>query len=112
MENPYSQAPRHNSQSFEEYYTYYLTEHIDIKNRGLHLLGTIFMFYYIWSAISRFSFIDLIFALVISALFDAAGHTLFEGKLDSHTCNYVFSIKADVMLLYHTANGQINDRIT
>lgn len=118
MKNPYEQIELEAVKkeepadtSFFDYYSYYLTEHIDSKNRILHHFASLVLVYYFVLAVEHFSIAYLLFSVISNFAINAAGHFLFEKDVKSHTCCYKFSIVAEFLMFYHAVTGKLNNKI-
>ena len=91
--------------NFIEYYSFYLTEHLDQKNRILHHLGSILAIYYLLIALLYQHIASFILSIIVLFGFAAVGHSVFENEYSSHFKHVGFGVAADFLMLYHTLTG-------
>ena len=86
-------------QTFEEFYPYYLSQHANLTNRRLHIIGTFIAILHLIYAIIFFSPINVIYGIVTGYALAWVGHFFFE-KNKPATFQYpLFSLKGDVRMV-------------
>ena len=96
---------------FKSFYSYYLTEHADAKNRLLHFLGTLFFFVCLLAGIITGK--GWLFVLIPFAGYGFAwiGHYYIEKNKPATFTYPVFSLASDFLMFWHIITGQINERL-
>jgi hypothetical protein len=92
--------------TFQEFYPFYLTEHVNPVSRRLHVIGTTLVVLCLIAAVVTLNWQFLIAAPLIGYGFAWVGHFFFE-KNKPATFKYPgFSLMGDFRLWFETVTGQ------
>jgi hypothetical protein len=92
--------------TFEDFYPFYLTEHVNPVSRRLHVIGTSLAILTIVLAMILGDWRFLLGAVVIGYAFAWVGHFFFE-KNQPATFKYPgFSLRGDFRLWFETVTGK------
>jgi hypothetical protein len=97
--------------SFWSFYPYYLTEHSNPKNRGLHFIGTgLILVLFIagiifqnWNLIAAIPFCGYGFAWV--------GHFFIEKNRPATFTHPLYSLGSDFVMFWHILTGQLKKKM-
>jgi hypothetical protein len=96
-----------NYTTFEEFYPYYLSEHSNITNRRLHVIGTSLALLQIIRSLVMIQLWGLLLAVVIGYGCAWVGHFFFE-KNKPATFKYpLFSLRGDFVMMKDVLTGKI-----
>lgn len=96
-----------NYTTFEEFYPYYLSEHSNITNRRLHVIGTSLALLQIIRSLVMVQLWGLLLAVVIGYGCAWVGHFFFE-KNKPATFKYpLFSLRGDFVMMKDVLTGKI-----
>ena len=96
--------------SFKSFYPYYLTEHANSMNRGLHFIGTTILIAVLVYAIVAQWWMLLILVPVIGYGFAWVGHFFIE-KNRPATFTYPFYSLASDFMFWHILTGQTGKKL-
>ena len=83
-------------QSFNEFWPYYVSEHKNMTNRRLHVIGTSLAFLFIGLAILKAKWELALFGLFCAYTFAWVGHFVFEGNRPATFKYPLWSLRADL----------------
>ena len=97
--------------SFWSFYTYYITEHSDAKNRFLHFIGTALIIGFLiagiifkkWQFIIAIPFCGYGFAWI--------GHFFIEKNRPATFTYPLYSLGSDFVMFWHIITGQIKTKM-
>lgn len=93
--------------TFEDFYPFYLSQHVNQTNRRLHVIGTLLAIFMLIRAVFNFSFLNLLMVPLVGYGFAWVGHFVYE-KNKPATFKYpLFSFRGDLRLLYETLTGKL-----
>ena len=98
--------------SFWSFYPYYLTEHADLKNRALHLMGTAGVIILFVAAIILKKWLLLALIPLCGYGFAWIGHYFIENNKPATFTYPLYSLGSDFVMFWHIITGRINKKIT
>jgi hypothetical protein len=97
--------------NFSEFWTLYLSEHRNAKNRELHAIGTIIGTLGVVIGLFKASWICLLLSPVIAYGFAFSGHFLIEHNLPMSFSRPLLSFVGDFYMLYCMLTGKIEEEL-
>jgi hypothetical protein len=94
-------------QTFEEFYPFYLSQHSNINNRRLHILGTSLMLILVFMSIMNWTTKYIIYMPIISYGLAWIGHFFVEHNRPATFKYPLFSLKGDFRMIYESFTGKI-----
>lgn len=93
--------------SFEEFYPFYLSQHSNINNRRLHIVGTFFAIMIVLFSIVSQTTKYLLYIPLISYGLAWVGHFCIEKNRPATFKYPVYSLMGDFRMVYDTLNGRL-----
>lgn len=97
--------------TFEEFWPFYLSQHMEAGTRALHVAGTSIGLLVALTAVLRRRFRRLLLVPVVGYAFAWAGHFAVEGNKPATFGAPAWSLRGDLRLLARTLGGRINDDV-
>lgn len=96
---------------FKSFYSYYLTEHADVKNRILHFSGTMLLLVCLAAGVITGKWWLFILIPLVGYGFAWAGHYFIEKNRPATFTYPLFSLASDFVMFWHILTGQINAKL-
>ena len=106
-----SMAVEKKYKSFWSFYPYYLAEHEDATNRGLHFIGTASLIILLIAAIALQTWWLLALVPLVGYSFAWAGHYFIEKNKPATFTYPLYSLAGDFVMFWHTLTGQLNEQM-
>ncbi|MEZ5500878.1 MAG: DUF962 domain-containing protein [Steroidobacteraceae bacterium] len=93
--------------NFDEFFTFYMSEHSDQRSRRLHLVGTL-LFIICWALAALWA--DWRWFLagpLIGYAFAWVGHFMFEKNRPATFRHPLYSLRGDFVMLWHWLSGRL-----
>jgi hypothetical protein len=98
--------------TFWSFYPYYLTEHLDSKNRILHFTGTMFLICALITGIVTGKWFFFALIPVLGYGFAWVGHYFIEKNRPATFTYPLYSLASDFVMFWHILTGQIENKLT
>ena len=96
---------------FWSFYSYYLTEHADAKNRNLHVIGTALIIVLLIGAIVLQQWWLLALIPVCGYGFAWVGHFFIEKNRPATFTHPLYSLVSDFVMFWHVLTGRLNEEM-
>ena len=96
---------------FKSFYSFYLTEHGDVKNRLLHFCGTLLFFVCLLAGIITGNWWLFMLIPFVGYGFAWVGHYFVEKNKPATFTYPLFSLASDFVMFWHIITGQINTKL-
>lgn len=94
-------------QTFEQFYPFYLSQHSNINNRRLHVLGTMLGLFIVIMSILGHTTKYLLYVPLISYGLAWIGHFVIEKNRPATFKYPLFSLMGDFRMIYQTFTGKL-----
>lgn len=92
-------------QSFEEFYPFYLSQHVNKINKTLHIIGTTLVFFLFIYALLVFNFKLFVYIPIVGYGFAWIGHFFFEKNRPATFQYPIYSLFGDFKMWFGFVKG-------
>ncbi len=97
--------------TFWSFYPYYLTEHVESKNRILHFTGTLLLICSLFAGIVTGKWLFFVLIPVLGYGFAWVGHFFIEKNRPATFTYPLYSLASDFVMFWHILTGQIKNKL-
>ena len=96
---------------FKSFYSYYLTQHSNVKNRVLHFCGIFLFLVFLFAGIITGKWFLFVLLPVVGYGFAWVGHFFIEKNKPATFTYPLFSLASDFVMFWHMLTGQVGIKL-